>query len=80
MCQWHAIGYRLEAKFADESSIWVRNQGQRSEFPHLIICLDYRGKIAGVRPSDGRAAMGSLEGTHFILEQVKKILLENLEC
>lgn len=77
MSQWQEIGYNLEAKLVNKNLIWVRNQGQQEEYPHLIVSLDDQNNIIGVRPSDSRAAMGSIEGTWMILDRVKERLLNN---
>ena len=77
MSQWQKIGYNLEAKLVNKNSIWVRNQGQQEEYPHLIVSLDDRHNIVGVRPSDSQAAMGSIEGTLMILDRVKDKLLDH---
>ena len=78
MSQWQEIGFNLEAKLVNKNSIWVRNQGQEGEYPHLIVSLDEdeQNHIVGVRPSDSQAAMGSIEGTFMILQQVKDKLLD----
>ncbi|MDJ0689704.1 MAG: hypothetical protein QNJ41_14470 [Xenococcaceae cyanobacterium MO_188.B32] len=77
MSQWQEIGYNLEAKLVNKNSIWVRNQGQQEEYPHLIVSLDDQNNIIGVRPSDSQAAMGSIEGTLMILDRVKDKLLDH---
>jgi hypothetical protein len=73
--EWQPIGYRLEAKLTEQNTAIVRNQGQLSEQPHLIINID-RGNIVGVRSSDPRAAMGSVDGMFIILSMVKEKLLK----
>ena len=77
MSQWQEIGYNLEAKLVNKNSIWVCNQGQQEEYPHLIVSLDDQNNIIGVRPSDSQAAMGSIEGTLMILDRVKDKLLDH---
>ncbi len=77
MSEWQEIGYNLEAKLVNKNLIWVRNQGQQSEDPHLIVNLNDQNIVIGVRPSDSRAAMGSIEGTWMILDRVKERLLNN---
>lgn len=76
MNQWQDIGYSLEAKLRENSTILVRNQRQKSEYPHLILEIDDRGNIINVRPSDSRASLGSVEGTFFIVNLVKEKLLQ----
>ncbi|AFY78292.1 hypothetical protein Ple7327_3061 [Pleurocapsa sp. PCC 7327] len=76
MSQWQEIGYGLEAKLTENNSIWVRNQGQQSEHPHLIVTINNQNNITGVQPSDNQATMGSIEGTLLILSQVKDKLLK----
>jgi hypothetical protein len=77
MSQWQEIGFNLEAKLVNKNSIWVRNRGQQSEYPHLIVSLNDQNMITGVRPSDSQASMGSIEGTLMILDRVKDKLLNN---
>jgi hypothetical protein len=77
MSQWQEIGYNLEAKLVNKNLIWVRNLGQQSEYPHLIVNLNDQNLITGVRPSDSQAVMGSIEGTLMILDRVKNQLLNN---
>jgi hypothetical protein len=77
MSQWQDIGYNLEATLVHKNLIWIRNQGQQEEYPHLIVSLNDQNNIIGVRPSDSQAAMGSIEGTLMILEQVKQKLLHD---
>jgi hypothetical protein len=78
MSQWQEIGYNLEAKLVNKNLIWIRNQGQPSEDPRLIVALNDQKNIIGVRPGDSQAAMGSIEGTLMILDQVKEKLLNFL--
>jgi hypothetical protein len=72
--EWQAIGYNLEAKLTEKKAILVRNQGQRSEHPHLIINIDDRNNIVGVKPSNSQAPLGSIEGILMILSQVNRLL------
>jgi hypothetical protein len=73
---WQDIGYELEAKVIDNSSVWVRNKEQENDYPHLIVHIDEQANIIGVSSSVSRAAMGSIEGTSLILDAVKEKLLQ----
>ncbi len=76
MSEWQPIGYRLEAKLTEDDTVIVRNQGQESEHPHLVINIGDRGNIIGVRSSDPRAATGSVDGMFIILSMVKEKILK----
>jgi hypothetical protein len=75
MSEWQPIGYRLEAKLTEDNTVIVRNQGQESEHPHLIINIDNRGNIISVCSSDPRAATGSVDGMFIIISLVKEKIL-----
>jgi hypothetical protein len=74
MSDWQNIGSNLEAKFSGNSEIWVRNDWQTSDYPHLIINLNNQGAIINVRTSNGSHG-GSLESRGIIANLVKKKLL-----
>lgn len=75
MNNWQAIGYNLEAKIAENQEIWVRNQGQTHEFPHLTLDIDHQGNLKNLRSSNSRDAIGSIEGLCMIVTLVKENLL-----
>jgi hypothetical protein len=74
MSNWQSIGSNLEAKFSTNNEIWVRNDWQKSDYPHLIIDVNSQGAIINFRTSDGIHA-GSLESRYAIATLVKEKLL-----
>lgn len=74
---WQDIGFGLEAKLAVNNSVWVRNQGQTNEYPHLLVDFGSQGNITSIRPSDSRASIGSFDGLFLIATLVKERILQN---
>ena len=74
MGNWQAIGYNLEAKITETQEIWIRNQGQKNNFPHLTLDIDSQGNVRNLRSSNSCAAVGSVEGLSMIVTLVKEHL------
>lgn len=75
MSDWQDIGYGLEAKVTESGSVWIRNKGQMSEYPHSTVDVDSQGNIIGFRSSDPRS-IGSIEGRFLLVTLVKEKLLQ----
>ncbi len=74
MSDWQDIGYGLEAKVTENHSVWIRNQGQKSEYPYLTIDIDSQGNVIGFRSSDPRS-LCSIEARFWLVTLVKEKLL-----
>lgn len=76
MSDWQNIGCNLAAKFGSEGEIWVRNNWQTSDYPHVILEVDSQGKITNFRTSDGSHG-GSFESRWAITNLVREKLLNS---
>jgi hypothetical protein len=78
MCNWVKIGYSLEAKIVDSTSIWIRQENQVNVLPHSIVKVE-NGNITDIKIIS-KHLNPSVEGNAFIISLVKTYLNQIQNC
>ncbi len=70
MNNWQEIGYGLEVKVIGQE-VWIRPQGQTSDYPHSTMIVNDQGKVIYFSCGDPRAKV-SVEGAYYLINLVSK--------